>query len=107
MSYDQADAPQPVVGPQRFSIAVGSVINSATGILLDKVLGLEDITELESERLGGLLSHVETLDQLFVSPGGMSNIATYVPHWFKFCYTNQLLVSVDRTMSLMIRVPTL
>jgi centromere/kinetochore protein ZW10 len=60
---------------------------------MGSVLALEDITELESQRIGDLLSSVETLDNLFQHDHAhVSTVAAYVPHWIKFGYLNELLV---------------
>jgi centromere/kinetochore protein ZW10 len=59
---------------------------------MGSVLALEDITELESQRIGDLLSSVETLDNLFQHDHAhVSTVAAYVPHWIKFGYLNELL----------------
>lgn len=79
---------------EQYHPALGKVVESAILSLLNRVLALEDITEVESERLAAMISEVETLDHLFSAPGGgLTTAPTFVPHWLKLCYTHQLLVS--------------
>lgn len=62
--------------------------------ILDHVLALEDITELESQRIGSILSHIEPLEHLFQhDPAHVSTAAAFIPHWIKFGYLNEILVS--------------
>lgn len=76
---------------------LGKLVESAASSVLDSVLALEDITELESQRIGSMLNHIETLGQLFQpDPAHVSTAAAFVPHWIKFGYLNELLVSHER-----------
>jgi centromere/kinetochore protein ZW10 len=89
-----ADPYQSVLVNDQYFILLGSLVESVVTRLLDDIVALDDITEVESERISSILSLVETLDHLFQSPlGDVSTIAAHVPHWLKFCYLKEILVS--------------
>ncbi|KAL1408911.1 hypothetical protein Q8F55_005725 [Vanrija albida] len=81
-----------VVEAPRYFQFLGLVIEEVCNTFLDDVLAMDDITEVESTRIGLLLGRIESLEQLFKSnTDDVSSIPTFVPHWLKLCYVNELL----------------
>ncbi|BEJ01690.1 hypothetical protein CcaverHIS631_0603720 [Cutaneotrichosporon cavernicola] len=75
-----------------YHTVLGKLVESSVTGILSSVLALEDITELESLRIGSLLSSVEALGNLFQRDhANVSTVAAFVPNWIKFGYLNELL----------------
>lgn len=73
---------------------IGYLLDEAVQRITDDILDLRDITELESERINDLLKPIRALEDAFtVQQGQPSNVVAHVPHWLKFCYVSELLVS--------------
>jgi len=71
---------------------MGAVVEVVLTDVLDSILHLLDITESESGRLNRLCIRLKTVENLFVRiPEEDSEIASYVPCWFKFNYLSALL----------------
>jgi centromere/kinetochore protein ZW10 len=72
---------------------MGQLVESVVTRLLDEIVALDDITEVESERISSMLGDVELLETLFISANGssVSSIAVHVPHWLKMCYIKEIL----------------
>lgn len=63
-------------------------------LAVDSVLAMEDITEVESQRIESLMKGLESMQRLFRNDNlQLSSVATFAPHWLKMCYTTELLVS--------------
>jgi centromere/kinetochore protein ZW10 len=74
--------------------ALGYLLDCAVQRISSDILALPDITEVESNRLNELVKLLHPLEQVFVSePDQPSSIVAQVPHWLKFCYISELLVS--------------
>jgi len=84
-----------VVLPTTTYLAViGYLLDEAVLRITSDILDLRDITEVESERINDLLKPIRGLEDVFtVQEGQPSNIVAHVPHWLKFCYVSELLVS--------------
>ncbi|KLT43176.1 hypothetical protein CC85DRAFT_311819 [Cutaneotrichosporon oleaginosum] len=83
---------QTYVNIEVYHTVLGKLVEATVSSILLSVLALEDITELESQRIGDLLSLVETLSNLFQNDQAhVSTVAAFVPHWIKFGYLNELL----------------
>lgn len=73
---------------------LGAIVETLAVLIVDSVLAMEDITEVESQRIESLIKRVESLQKLFRNDTlQMSSVATFAPHWLKMCYTTELLVS--------------
>lgn len=72
---------------------LGAVVNGISVLAINAVLAIEDITEVESQRIESLTRELETLQKLFRSDTlQMSSVATYAPQWLKMCYLTEVLV---------------
>lgn len=91
---------QPVLPRSTHTEILGELASTLIARMTDQILALEDITEVESNRLTELLKAVQTLEGLFVgvsadveqddtASGGAQN----VKGWLKFCYVSEILVS--------------
>ena len=99
-----------------YLIVLGYILDETIQTISAEILALQDITEEESTRLNVLLGLIYPLEEIFViHPGQVSRfggvrlernqltmllkqpstIVAQVPHWLKFCYISELLVSVD------------
>lgn len=78
---------------------IGKLVETTVTSILHSVLSLEDITEIESQRIGSTLARVEGLGQLFQpDPALVSTAAAFVPHWIKFGYLIKILVSTIKAL---------
>ncbi|KZP01463.1 hypothetical protein CALVIDRAFT_551874 [Calocera viscosa TUFC12733] len=83
---------QPLMTFSTYTRAMGAVVDSALHGMMDAILRLPDITESESHGLSSLCIMMQHVEELFIrSPGMNSEIALYVPSWFKFNYLSTLL----------------
>lgn len=108
---EMVEADRKVVLPTTiYMIVLGYLLDEAVTRIVSDITDLQDITEIESNRLNEVLEPIRTLEEIFiVEPGqvrsvchsslGMdtkqkpSSIVAHVPHWLKFCYISELLVS--------------
>ncbi|GMK54189.1 hypothetical protein CspeluHIS016_0107750 [Cutaneotrichosporon spelunceum] len=80
------------VDSEVYHTVLGRLVESVVAEIFSSVLALEDITELESLRIGGMLSSVESLGDLFQHDhANVSTVAAFVPNWIKFGYLNEIL----------------
>lgn len=85
---------QPLVDDQLYHEMLGALVETISLFMVNSVLAMEDITEVESQRIESLIKRVESLQKLFRNDNlQMSSVATFAPHWLKMCYTTELLVS--------------
>ncbi|KAI0738508.1 hypothetical protein C8Q80DRAFT_1205833 [Daedaleopsis nitida] len=81
-----------VLTKSRYYDALGSLVETALSRILADILALEDITEVESQRLCELCHILNALEGQFVEdPGQPSFVVSYVPSWLKFSYLSDLL----------------
>lgn len=86
---------QTYVDANVYQTVLGKLVQTTVAFILHSVLSLEDITEVESQRIGSTLAHVEELGELFQQdPANVSTAAAFVPHWIKFGYLIEILVSM-------------
>lgn len=85
---------KPLVNDQGYHEMLGAFVETVSVLVINSVLAMEDITEVESQRIESLIQKVEVLQKLFRNDTlHMSSVATYAPHWLKMCYTTEILVS--------------
>lgn len=85
---------QPLVDDHTYHEMVGALVETISVLVVDSVLAMDDITEVESQRIESLIKKLESLRKLFRNDNlQMSSVATFAPHWLKMCYTSELLVS--------------
>ncbi|KZT56886.1 hypothetical protein CALCODRAFT_496894 [Calocera cornea HHB12733] len=83
---------QPLMTFPTYARAMGAVVDSALHGMMDAILNLPDITESESHRLSSLCIMMQRVEEVFIrAPGMNSEVASYVPSWFKFNYLSTLL----------------
>lgn len=88
---------QRVLDDQQHQEFFGKIVESVVTRLLNDIVALNDITQVESERISSMLGQVETLDYLFKSDhSDVSTIAAHVPHWLKLCYMKEILVGFEQ-----------
>ncbi|KAI0675819.1 hypothetical protein C8Q78DRAFT_1006690 [Trametes maxima] len=81
-----------VLAKSKYYDALGAIVETALSRVLSEVLSLEDITEVESQRLSELCRILNALEWLFVEDQEQpSFVASYVPSWLKFSYLSELL----------------
>ncbi|KAI0642247.1 hypothetical protein C8Q79DRAFT_917367 [Trametes meyenii] len=81
-----------VLAKSKYYEALGAIVETALSRVLSEVLSLEDITEVESQRLSELCRILNALEWLFVEDQEQpSFVASYVPSWLKFSYLSELL----------------
>lgn len=72
---------------------LGKIVEYTVVQLVSDITALDDITEVESDRLASMMTQVEALDDLFKEgASSSSSVAAHVPHWLKFCYITEILV---------------
>ncbi|EJT48955.1 hypothetical protein A1Q1_01944 [Trichosporon asahii var. asahii CBS 2479] len=85
---------QPLVDDHLYHELVGALVETVSVLAVDSVLAMEDITEVESQRIESLMKGLESMQRLFRNDNlQLSSVATFAPHWLKMCYTTELLVS--------------
>ncbi|KAI0061027.1 hypothetical protein BV25DRAFT_1782681, partial [Artomyces pyxidatus] len=81
-----------VLSKTKYLTAIGAVVDAALVQMLEDVIGLSDITEVESHRLSELCRTLNALEGLFLEdPDHPSSVVAYVPSWLKFSYLSELL----------------
>jgi len=72
--------------------SIGSIIEETLSRVMDDILGLPDITEVESHSLNHLCKILGPLENLFVPGWGTdTTVAMHVPSWLKYSYLQELL----------------
>jgi centromere/kinetochore protein ZW10 len=104
---------RPVLTKSSYLVAMGRLVEGVLKRLLLDIESIEDISEVESEKLASLIKTVGELEYLFreegqpaeevsqalpysnhadpVLPSSQSTVALYVPSWFKASYLSEIL----------------
>ncbi|CED84917.1 Centromere/kinetochore protein zw10 involved in mitotic chromosome segregation [Phaffia rhodozyma] len=88
---------KPLVPLDRAFVVLGILLNEVLDRILREIIGLDDITTKESERLNALCKSLHPLESIFCSysdegtGGSPSAVVSYVPKWLKFCYLSEIL----------------
>lgn len=83
---------QPLMTRTAFLAAMGRLIDDVLTRLLEYVEDLEDISEVESEKLATLCKMFGPLEELFVDGASQqTSVALFVPSWFKASYLSEVL----------------
>ncbi|ORY30834.1 hypothetical protein BCR39DRAFT_528539 [Naematelia encephala] len=71
---------------------LGYLLDTVVSKVSSDLLALEDITEIESNRLNDLIKLLMPLESIFlIDPTQPSTVVAQVPHWLKLCYISELL----------------
>ncbi|WWD22883.1 hypothetical protein CI109_107378 [Kwoniella shandongensis] len=81
---------KPVLPRSKQLEVLGYLVTALIARISDDILSLDDITEVESNRLTELLRLVYPLENLF-GDDGRGGIVGHVRGWLKFCYISEVL----------------
>ncbi|TFK29696.1 hypothetical protein FA15DRAFT_663862 [Coprinopsis marcescibilis] len=89
---DLARRIKPILCKTKYYQVLGRFVDAALTRVSRDILGLPDITEVESHRLSELCRIFNALEGLFSeNPNQSSFVVAYVPSWLKFSYLSELL----------------
>src|ERR1700742_5232745 len=103
--------PKPILTLTDYYNSIGAVTDAILLQMVDEIVDLDDITEVESEKLAEMCKKMEPVQNLFVCSRGevrctcyfwlfstqlvsllQSHVGTYAQSWFRFSYLKELLV---------------
>jgi len=83
---------QPILSPSHLHQAIGNLLNGVMNKIIQDIQDMDDISELESQKLVSFCERVSALQDLFVPQGGTtSQIAFHVASYFRFGYLQEIL----------------
>jgi len=84
---------KPILTLTDYYNSVGAVVDAVLLQMVDDVVNLDDITEVESEKLAEMCRKMEPVQNLFIGSDGESHVGTYAQSWFRFSYLKELLIA--------------
>ncbi|KAJ9652926.1 ribosome biogenesis protein ytm1 [Neophaeococcomyces mojaviensis] len=83
---------EPILSPSHLHQAIGSLLSSVMSKIIQDIKDMDDISELESQKLVSFCERVSALQDLFVHQGStVSQVAFHVPAYFRFGYLQEIL----------------
>ncbi|PWN87846.1 hypothetical protein FA10DRAFT_262297 [Acaromyces ingoldii] len=84
-----------ILAPSTYLAAMGNLVDGLLSQVLHAIIGLDDISEEESEKLAELVRSLGAVEGLFKeeegSQGAQTVVAIFVPSWFKASYLGEIL----------------